>query len=83
MKNSQNVCHLNVKETIYHFVLIFRYPSAIDMQKIVQCMLSPVLNKFDNMNENENLVQLAESMINVYTEVSSYFFSVQIIFYVK
>lgn len=42
----------------------------MDMQKIVQCMLSPVLNKFDSMNVNENMNQLAESMINVYSEVS-------------
>lgn len=52
------------------FFPFYRYPSAMDMQKIVQCMLSPVLNKFDNMNVNENMNQLAESMINVYSEVS-------------
>lgn len=44
------------------------------MQKIVQCMLSPVLNKFDNMNVNESMNQMAESMINVYSEVSWQFY---------
>lgn len=33
-------------------------------------MIAPVFTKFENMNINESMDKLAESMINVYTQVS-------------
>lgn len=54
-----------------------RYPSEVDMQKIVQCLLTPVFDKFKNIHtntttSNNNADQLAVAMINVYSEVSQF-----------
>lgn len=61
----------------YFFVLfiIHRYPSDVDMQKIVQCTLTPILEGFKNVSSNNNYAnvdQLAFAMINVYSEVSQF-----------
>lgn len=46
------------------------------MQKIVQCSLQPILERFKNVNSNNNsyanVDQLAFAMINVYSEVSQF-----------
>lgn len=69
----------------YFFVLfiIHRYPSDVDMQKIVQCSLTPVLERFKNIsnsnsnnNNYANVDQLAFAMINVYSEVSQFIYFV-------
>lgn len=72
---------IHCNSTFYIFLCslhcIHRYPSELDMQKIVQCLLTPILDKFKNGtnstgNGSVNVDQLAIAMINVYSEVSQF-----------
>lgn len=69
-KNLKMVYFIGKIAVIFFF---HRYPSELDMQKIVQCLLTPIFDKFKNITNSANIDQLAVAMINVYTEVSACF----------